>query len=140
MKTGFIVNSYLRALTQGEFTRLGVVAKISTNAVRSKAAAGFFLGRTPCACRNGKEMRMSEAQDVSCVQTARGPLVAVPAPEVSESETPSKEVKMTARVGKPAPDFEAMAHHKGSFKKVKLSDFEGQWRLLCFYPGDFTFV
>ncbi len=83
---------------------------------------------------------MSEPQDVSCTQTAQGPLDAASAPEVSEPETPSKEVKMTVRVGKPAPDFEAMAYHKGSFKKVKLSDFEGQWRLLCFYPGDFTFV
>ena len=83
---------------------------------------------------------MSEPEEVSCVQTARGPLTTASTPEVSEPETPSKEVEMIARVGKPAPDFEAMAHHKGSFKKVKLSDFEGQWRLLCFYPGDFTFV
>ncbi len=45
-----------------------------------------------------------------------------------------------ARVGKPAPDFEAMAYHEGGFKLVKLSDYAGQWRLLCFYPGDFTFV
>jgi len=45
-----------------------------------------------------------------------------------------------ARVGKPAPDFEAMAYHQGAFKLVKLSDYDGQWRLLCFYPGDFTFV
>ena len=83
---------------------------------------------------------MTESQDVSCVQTAQGPLVSAPAPEASETKTPSKEVEMIARVGKTAPDFEAMAYYEGSFKKVKLSDFEGQWRLLCFYPGDFTFV
>jgi alkyl hydroperoxide reductase subunit AhpC len=47
---------------------------------------------------------------------------------------------MIARVGKPAPDFEAMAFVGGGFKAVKLSDFKGQWVLLCFYPGDFTFV
>jgi alkyl hydroperoxide reductase subunit AhpC len=43
-------------------------------------------------------------------------------------------------VGKPAPDFEAMAFHQGGFKPVKLSDFAGKWVLVCFYPGDFTFV
>ncbi len=47
---------------------------------------------------------------------------------------------MIARVGKEAPDFEAMAFVGGGFKPVKLSDFKGQWVLLCFYPGDFTFV
>jgi alkyl hydroperoxide reductase subunit AhpC len=45
-----------------------------------------------------------------------------------------------ARVGKAAPDFEAMAYHEGVFKLIKLSDFDGEWRLVCFYPGDFTFV
>jgi alkyl hydroperoxide reductase subunit AhpC len=45
-----------------------------------------------------------------------------------------------ARVGKEAPDFEASAYHKGEFKNVKLSDYRGQWLVLCFYPGDFTFV
>ncbi len=83
---------------------------------------------------------MAEPREVSCAQTARGPLTAAPEPEVSETATPSKEVEMIARVGKPAPDFEAMAYHQGSFKKVKLSDYEGKWRLICFYPGDFTFV
>jgi len=46
-----------------------------------------------------------------------------------------------ARVGRPAPDFEAPAYHKGEFTTVKLSDYVGNgWTLLCFYPGDFTFV
>jgi peroxiredoxin (alkyl hydroperoxide reductase subunit C) len=51
-----------------------------------------------------------------------------------------KEVPMTARVGKKAPDFEAPAYYRGEFTTVKLSDFAGKWVLLCFYPGDFTFV
>jgi hypothetical protein len=53
-----------------------------------------------------------------------------------------KEVKMTvmARVGKEAPDFSAPAFHKGNFEQIKLSDFRGHWLMLCFYPGDFTFV
>jgi len=44
------------------------------------------------------------------------------------------------RVGGKAPDFEAPAYHKGKFINVKLSDYAGKWVLLCFYPGDFTFV
>lgn len=44
------------------------------------------------------------------------------------------------KVGAKAPDFEAPAYHKGKFINVKLSDYAGKWVLLCFYPGDFTFV
>ncbi len=47
---------------------------------------------------------------------------------------------MVARVGAKAPDFQAPAYHKGKFISVKLSDYAGKWVLLCFYPGDFTFV
>ena len=45
-----------------------------------------------------------------------------------------------ASVGDVAPDFELPAYHKGKFTTVKLSDHRGKWLLLCFYPGDFTFV
>jgi hypothetical protein len=51
-----------------------------------------------------------------------------------------KETLMTARVGGKAPDFTAPSYLKGSFTPVKLSDFAGKWVLLCFYPGDFTYV
>lgn len=47
---------------------------------------------------------------------------------------------MLARVGKPAPDFEANAFVNGGFTNVRLSDYKGHWVVLCFYPGDFTFV
>ncbi len=46
-----------------------------------------------------------------------------------------------ARVGKQAPDFETSAYVSGEgFKNIKLSDYQGQWVVVCFYPGDFTFV
>ena len=47
---------------------------------------------------------------------------------------------VTAKVGAKAPDFQAPAYHRGKFINVKLSDYAGKWVLLCFYPGDFTFV
>ena len=47
----------------------------------------------------------------------------------------------TARVGKEAPDFKAPAYVASEgFKDVQLSDYRGQWVVVCFYPGDFTFV
>lgn len=77
----------------------------------------------------------------SCVKPVAGPLIAEPTPAERVSP-PKEEVKMAmARVGKEAPDFEATAYIAGvGFKNVKLSDYRGQWVLLCFYPGDFTFV
>lgn len=53
----------------------------------------------------------------------------------------TKEAKMAAvSVGGKAPDFEAPAFYKGKFVKIKLSDYLGKWIVICFYPGDFTFV
>jgi peroxiredoxin (alkyl hydroperoxide reductase subunit C) len=85
---------------------------------------------------------MPEMKD-SCVKPARGPIL--PATESTTpagTVSPSQEVhKMLARVGKEAPDFEATAFVRDEgFKPIKLSDYKGQWIVLCFYPGDFTFV
>jgi len=41
---------------------------------------------------------------------------------------------------KQAPDFEGTAYFEGKVTKVKLSDYRGKWVLVCFYPGDFTYV
>ncbi len=45
-------------------------------------------------------------------------------------------------VGKQVPDFEAQAYfpQDKTVEKIKLSDYQGQWVVLCFYPADFTFV
>jgi hypothetical protein len=80
------------------------------------------------------------AKEEGCVATAKGPIVS----EQEKAATPMQEErrvsKMTAQVGKPAPDFEAIAFIDGGFKPIKLSDYKGKWVILCFYPGDFTFV
>ena len=72
-----------------------------------------------------------------------GAKVGEPAKEENQSHTPDigKEAAMaTARAGQMAPDFEAPAYHNGQFGQVKLSDYLDKWVVLCFYPGDFTFV
>jgi hypothetical protein len=51
-----------------------------------------------------------------------------------------EEKKAMVKVGKPAPDFTAPAFHKGKFMNTTLSEYKGKWVVLCFYPGDFTFV
>ena len=62
------------------------------------------------------------------------------APDAETHDQPAKEDFMTAQVGQKAPDFNAPSYYKGSFANVQLSDYFGKWILLCFYPGDFTFV
>lgn len=44
------------------------------------------------------------------------------------------------QIGQKAPDFTAPAYYDNEFISVKLSDHLGKWVVLCFYPGDFTFV
>ena len=61
--------------------------------------------------------------------------------ESSQPQTARKEeTKVAVKVGYKAPDFEAPAYLKGEFINVKLSDALGHWVMICFYPGDFTFV
>ncbi len=86
---------------------------------------------------------MPEQKD-GCVKAARGPIKPASssaAPTAGAASFQQEVNKMLARVGKEAPDFEANAYVEGvGFKPVKLSDYKGQWIVLCFYPGDFTFV
>ena len=42
--------------------------------------------------------------------------------------------------GQRAINFELPAVIGDEIKKVKLSDYNGKWRVVCFYPADFTFV
>ncbi len=89
---------------------------------------------------------MTEVKD-GCVKPARGPVPSMPKHAVQGSRGSATEgggtmlEVMTARVGGEAPDFEANAFVDGAgFKTVRLSEYKGRWIVLCFYPGDFTFV
>jgi len=85
---------------------------------------------------------MSKPED-KCVTPAKGPISA-PVRQ-TPSAAPGGQVEedghaMTPMVGRKAPDFEASAYVDGGFRNIKLSDYSGKWVMLCFYPGDFTFV
>lgn len=86
---------------------------------------------------------MTQKPKDGCVKAARGP---IPPPggngsPASTTTNVQEEHRMLATVGREAPDFEANAFVRDSgFKPVKLSDSKGKWIVLCFYPGDFTFV
>jgi peroxiredoxin (alkyl hydroperoxide reductase subunit C) len=83
---------------------------------------------------------MPEEIKAGCARPTGGPVGEKPAaaPPVQEGER--KEAKVMIKVGAKAPDFTAPAFLKGKFVQVKLSDYLGKWVVLCFYPGDFTFV
>jgi hypothetical protein len=84
---------------------------------------------------------MVEMKD-GCVKAARGPIAVAAKAAAAGKVSPAEEVReLQARVGKEAPDFEANAFVSGvGFKPIRLSDYKGKWIVLCFYPGDFTFV
>ena len=47
---------------------------------------------------------------------------------------------MSRLVGSTAPNFKAQAVANGEITDVSLDDFKGKWKVLFFYPLDFTFV
>lgn len=82
--------------------------------------------------------------EVGCARPTGGPVGGSAeqekaAPELPTQRTPSMERSMV-RVGRKAPDFTAPVFHEGKFGSVTLSEHLGKWVLLCFYPGDYTFV
>ncbi len=78
-------------------------------------------------------------EEVGCARPTGGPMGEPEAPE-TESPQPEKEEGQMIAVGKAAPDFTAPAYHQGQFTSTQLSKHLGKWVVLCFYPGDFTFV
>ena len=83
---------------------------------------------------------MEEEVKVGCARPTGGPVGEPVEPQASDNIPTAKEEKAMIKVGQKAPDFTAPAYHKGKFISVKLSDYLGKWVVLCFYPGDFTFV
>lgn len=84
---------------------------------------------------------MPEEFKAGCARPMGGPAGEEPAAPEKEETTKVREEKTgMIQVGKKAPDFTAPAYHQGKFVNVRLSEYLGKWVLLCFYPGDFTFV
>lgn len=82
---------------------------------------------------------MAEDAAVGCARPTGGP-VGEDAMELNDSPKIMKEERKMIMVGQKAPDFVAPGYQKGKFINIKLSDYLGKWVVLCFYPGDFTFV
>ena len=83
---------------------------------------------------------MAEKLKVGCARPTGGPVEK----NVKDKKEPQlvdlKKEENMIKVGHKAPDFTAPAYHNGKFVNVKLSDYLGKWVVVCFYPGDFTFV
>lgn len=82
---------------------------------------------------------MAEEAAVGCARPTGGP-VGEEVSEKKESPEINKGERQMIMVGQKAPDFVAPGYQQGKFINVKLSDYLGKWVVLCFYPGDFTFV
>ncbi|GEM_PF-26609 len=109
--------------------------------------AGLAVGVFVCATLAQKYAPLAAENSAGksgeeCVAPAKGPVSAAAAqtPRQDTAANSVGQVSQIAGVGRPAPDFEAAAFVDGGFKNLKLSDFRGKWVVLCFYPGDFTFV
>lgn len=85
---------------------------------------------------------MSEELAAGCDRPSGGPVEEPETVAATEKTEIPKEKKKMIMVGQKAPDFTAPGYLNGQFADFKLSDYfgDGKWALLCFYPGDFTFV
>ena len=83
---------------------------------------------------------MPEEIKAGCARPTGGPVGEEPTVAPPVERGTGKEAKVMIKVGGKAPDFTAPAYHKGKFVQVKLSEYLDKWVVLCFYPGDFTFV
>ena len=82
---------------------------------------------------------MAEEMKVGCARPTGGP-VGYETPNKDDTVIENKKEVNMIKVGQKAPDFTAPAYHNGKFVNVKFSDYLGNWVVVCFYPGDFTFV
>ena len=83
---------------------------------------------------------MPEMQDATCVRPVAKVESVSEATKATPPATGKPQGDVMIRVGQKAPDFTAAAYIDGGFGTVTLSEYLGKWVVLCFYPGDFTFV
>ena len=83
---------------------------------------------------------MTEKSAIGCARPTGGPVGEEPKDVEMSTKQTQKEIHTMIKVGHKAPDFTAPGYHDGDFTSIKLSEYLGKWVLLCFYPGDFTFV
>lgn len=82
------------------------------------------MGCEDCPCSNGMPCNMSQSD---CACDACGGCA-------------SSMFNNRARIGMTVDDFELEAYHEDKIKNIRLSDYDGKWVVLFFYPADFTFV
>ena len=83
---------------------------------------------------------MPEEFKPGCTRPTGGPVGENSVQNEIKSANKSKETGAMIKVGRKAPDFSAPAFFNGKFVNINLSEYLGKWVVLCFYPGDFTFV
>jgi hypothetical protein len=83
---------------------------------------------------------MPKEVSAGCARPTGGPVGEETVKEETNEIKKEEEKPQMVHVGQKAPDFTAPGYHKGKFINIQLSDYLGKWTLLCFYPGDFTFV
>jgi peroxiredoxin (alkyl hydroperoxide reductase subunit C) len=83
---------------------------------------------------------MPEELEAGCARPTGGPVGETIEETPVQPNQITEEAASMIQVGKKVPDFVAPAYQQGKFISVKLSEYLGKWVLLCFYPGDFTFV
>ena len=60
--------------------------------------------------------------------------------QASKGAPPAMAINPIPLPGQRALDFELAAVVGDDIKNIKLSDYQGQWRIVCFFPAAFTFV
>ncbi len=83
---------------------------------------------------------MAEEVEVGCARPTGGPLGETVEVTAEEKSKPVKKEASMVHVGEKVPNFVAPGYQQGKFMNIQLSDYLGKWVILCFYPGDFTFV
>ncbi len=87
-----------------------------------------------------EEENMSDSKPVGCSKPVGKAVEEVQQDVKTETSETPKGAEIMIKAGQKAPDFTAGAYQDGAFKEITLSDYLGKWVVLCFYPGDFTFV